>query len=104
MNEFPPVVYVDIYKGRRRFRQAWRWRALNAGNREVMASGEAYANEADAWAAVLQLFADVTVDVGLLKQAGMTVGGEPVWVPSNVYARQSEVGNRVLRLHPAVQQ
>lgn len=55
-----PVVIVEIYQGRKRFRQAWRWRARNKANGEVMASGEAYTNEADCYNAVVELFGDST--------------------------------------------
>lgn len=72
-----PVVYIDIYQGRKLLRQAWRWRALNASNHRVMgASGEAYTNKADCELAVQQLF-----------------GGH-----TNVYLRETEQGNQVLRM------
>lgn len=81
--EFPPVVYVDlIYSDnpephRMRTWQPWRWRALNAGNHEVLAvSSEAYTNESDCRAAITQLFGSDT----------------------NVYLRASEQGNAVLRM------
>jgi uncharacterized protein YegP (UPF0339 family) len=82
MSEFAPVVYVDVYETRppryrgKARRQPWRWNARNANNNEIMASGEAYTNEADALAAVEQLFGSGT----------------------NVYLRQHERGNQVLRM------
>lgn len=81
MSEFPPVVFIDVYKtspprfrGKTR-RQPWRWRALSAGNFKVLASGEAYTNEADAVAAVRLLFGD----------------------RSTAFLRQAETGNLLLR-------
>lgn len=81
MNEFPPVIFVDVfktkpprYRGKAR-RQPWRWRALSAGNFEILASGEAYEHEADAIAAIKLLFGD----------------------RSTAFVRRSEVGNELLR-------
>jgi uncharacterized protein YegP (UPF0339 family) len=71
-----PVVYVDVYKGRKRLRQAWRWRASNAGNGRLMAhSGEAYVNKSDCLTAITQLF-----------------GGS-----TTVYMREAEHGDVVMR-------
>lgn len=81
MSEFPPVVFVDIFKTNppryrsKARRQPWRWNALSAGNFEILASGEAYTNRSDALAAIQLLFG-----------AG-----------SNVYLRQAELGNVLLR-------
>lgn len=77
----PPLVYVDLYEGRiRKFfqrAQRWRWRALNAGNRRVLAvSSEAYFNQQDAIDTIEQLFGPGTT----------------------VYLRQAEHGNQLLRL------
>jgi uncharacterized protein YegP (UPF0339 family) len=72
-----PVIWVDVYQGRKRLRQAWRWRAINSGNGRVMAnSGEAYTNLSDCEAAVRQLFGDGTT----------------------VYLRESEHGDVPLRM------
>lgn len=80
--EFPPVVYVDVYRSEitrwRPFRnQLWRWRARNANNWKVMAnSAEAYTNRQDCLDAIAQLFGSGT----------------------NVYLRESEQGNVALRM------
>jgi hypothetical protein len=72
-----PVVYVDVYRSRRPWHgRVWRWRAKNADNREIMASGQAYREQGDAIAAVVQLFGD----------------------GSNVYLRRAEQGNVALRM------
>lgn len=72
-----PVIYVDVYQTKRLLKREWRWRAINAGNRKTMAtSGEGYLNRADCMAAVYQLFGAAT----------------------NVYLRQHELGNVVLRM------
>lgn len=64
MSEFPPVVFIDIYKSKTatllRRPQPWRWRALSEGNRKKLASGEAYTNREDCLAAIRLLFADKT--------------------------------------------
>jgi uncharacterized protein YegP (UPF0339 family) len=75
------LVFVDLYQSRPRKLlgrpQTWRWRALNGNNRRVLAaSSEAYTNQADALAAIQQLFGTA----------------------SNVYLRQHEEGNVELRL------
>jgi len=72
-----PTVFVDIYESKKIWHgRKWRWRAFNEGNREPMASGQAYMAEADAIAAVVQLFGD----------------------GSNVYLRRNEQGNVTLRM------
>lgn len=76
-----PLIYIDLYqsKPRKVFRrpQTWRWRALNAGNSRVLAvSSENYTNRDDAVSAVRQLFGS----------------------GSDVYLRQTETGNVMLRL------
>lgn len=76
-----PLVYIVLYqsKPRKVFRRAqtWRWRALNAGNSRVLAvSSENYTNRDDCVAAVRQLFGS----------------------RSDVYLRQAETGNVMLRL------
>lgn len=67
MAEFPPVIFIDIYKskfaGLLRRPQPWRWRALSEGNRRVLASGEAYTNRYDCLAAIQLLFADNSANV-----------------------------------------
>lgn len=76
------LVYIDLYQtasnvGASGRPQTWRWRAINAGNQFVLAeSSEAYTNEDDCLSAITQLFGRA----------------------SNVYLRQVEQGNRVLRL------
>lgn len=77
----PPLVWIDLYqtKPNRVFRrpQTWRWRALNAGNGRVLGnSADAYTNKADAVSAIQQLFG----------------------TSSNIYLRQTEQGNQVLRM------
>lgn len=80
--EFPPVIYIDVYQTKPRARnagrpQTWRWRALSEGNRKKLASsGEAYINLADCLHAIELLFGN----------------------GSNVYLRQHEQGNRALRM------
>jgi uncharacterized protein YegP (UPF0339 family) len=76
-----PLVFVDLYQSRPRKlfgrAQTWRWKALNGNNFRVLAaSSEAYTNRSDAVDAIEQLF-------------GAT---------SNVYLRQTEHGNQLLRL------
>jgi len=83
----PPLIYVDVYRcapGRRGSRgQRWRWRAINAGNgRKLAAAGEAFTNEQDCIDSVTQLFG----------------------TGSNVYLRQAEHGDQVLRLAAGEQQ
>lgn len=52
-----PDFEVEVYKGSRQGRQAWRWRAVNYGNKRKMASGgEAYTNKSDCLDAVTDLF------------------------------------------------
>jgi uncharacterized protein YegP (UPF0339 family) len=67
MSDFPPVVFIDIYKSRvsswLRRPQPWRWRALSEGNRKVLASGEAYTNRYDCLAVIQLLFADKSANV-----------------------------------------
>lgn len=75
------LIFVDLYQSRPRKllgrAQTWRWRALNGENFRVLAaSSEAYTNEADAIAAIASLFGNA----------------------SNVYLRQHEQGNQLLRL------
>src|SRR5690348_10750930 len=60
-----PLVYVDLYENRSTLKriigrpQTWRWRAINALNRRVLAhSGEAYTNHADCLAAITELFGE----------------------------------------------
>lgn len=82
MSEFPPLVYVDLkqapkrltFKGRQ---QRWYWVALSGDNFRVLArSSERYTNRNDAVKAIHLLFGDHV----------------------NVYLRQSEQGNQVLRM------
>lgn len=76
------TVFVDIYQASKPWRQRkWRWKATNAGNHEIMASGQAYMREGDAIDAVQQLFGDI----------------------SNVYLRREEKGNAVLRYTPEIE-
>lgn len=79
------LVFVDLYQSRPRKllgrAQTWRWRALNGNNRRVLAaSSEAYTNQADALAAITELFGTA----------------------SNVYLRQTEQGDQLLRLADSV--
>ncbi|WP_136246066.1 hypothetical protein [Mycobacterium intracellulare] len=88
--EESPLIYVDLYQQevptattlthivlKRPRPQRWRWRAINGGNGRVLAiSSEAYTNQADALAAVTQLFGS----------------------NSDVYLRSSNQGNQLLRL------
>jgi uncharacterized protein YegP (UPF0339 family) len=71
------TILVDVYQSRSllRRKQTWRWRAV-AGNGEIMASGEAYLHKQDCLDAIQQLFG----------------------TRSNVYLRQKEQGNELLRL------
>jgi hypothetical protein len=74
----PPLTVLSVLRGGRP--QRWRWRALNGNNFRVLAvSSEAYTNYSDAVAAITELFGD----------------------GSEVYLRQAERGNRVLRLPKA---
>jgi uncharacterized protein YegP (UPF0339 family) len=76
------LIYVTVYKStgpRYRTsarRQPWRWRATSGSNHRILASGEGFANEADCVASVQLLFGD----------------------KSNVYLRQAEQGDQVLRM------
>lgn len=80
----PPLVYIDLFQSYKGIRvllgqrpQLWRWRALNGKNFRVLAeSSESYTNFSDALSAIQELF-----------------GGR-----SDVYLRQSETGDQVLRL------
>jgi len=56
-----PPFTVEIYKGRKRLRQAWRWRATAANGNILADSGEAYTNQEDALAAVYLLFGEKVV-------------------------------------------
>lgn len=75
------LVYVDLIRAPALVRllgrqQPWRWRAVNAGNGRVLAvSSERYVNKSDCLAAIQELFGP----------------------DSNVYLRQLEHGNSVLR-------
>jgi hypothetical protein len=82
-DDSPNLIYVTVYKGKPpRYRgmtqrkQQWRWKATSGDNHRVLASGEAYTNAADCLHAVSLLFGE----------------------HSNVYLRQNEVGNQVLRM------
>lgn len=83
MSEFPPVLFIDVYKSKQRTAaklsgrpQTWRWRAISEGNRRKLAtSGEAYINLADCLHAIELLF-------------GTT---------ATVFLRQDEQGNQLLR-------
>ena len=61
-----PMIYVDLYQTPasknplRRRDQRWRWRARNAHNNQILASGEAYTNHGDALHAINQLFGTQT--------------------------------------------
>lgn len=71
------TVFVDVYRSKKPWHgRVWRWRAKNADNREIMASGQAYKHEGDAIAAVQELFGDA----------------------SNAYLRRAEQGNVTLRM------
>ncbi len=47
---------IQIYKGRKRLRQAWRWRAVAANGRVIANGGEAYTNVADIETLLVELF------------------------------------------------
>lgn len=79
------LIFVDIYQGNinpfgrltKKRPQRWRWRAVNGENYHVLAtSSEAYTNEADCIAAIRTLFGS----------------------QSEVYLRQTEQGDQMLRL------
>jgi hypothetical protein len=75
------VIYVDLKRGvpsrLLRRQQPWYWIAKNAMNQKVLCrSSEHYTNQADALAAIGQVFGAETI----------------------VYLRQTEQGNQVLRL------
>jgi hypothetical protein len=75
------VIYVDVKQSRRLWPltrpQRWYWIALNGNNmRRLARSSETYTNRQDALDAVTELF-----------------GTE-----SNVYKREAEMGNQLLRL------
>jgi hypothetical protein len=84
--KFAPVIFVDVYQTVRKAaskndtragEQKWRWRALSEGNRKKLASsGEAFHNLADCLHSIDLLFSD----------------------KSNVYLRQHEQGDQVLRM------
>lgn len=52
------MITVELY----RWRKQWRWRA-RAGNGEIIASGESYANEADARTTIGILFGSCEVEM-----------------------------------------
>lgn len=60
------VLYVDIYKSKRRLTgrqraQPWRWRLKSEGNSKVLAvSSEAYTNREDCLAAIVKVFSGST--------------------------------------------
>jgi hypothetical protein len=72
-----PVIYVDLVKSKVPRKQPWRWVAKSAGNqRKLATSGESYSNRQDALDAATLVFGD----------------------HSNVYLREPEKGNRILRM------
>lgn len=112
MTQLAPVVYVVVYKmhplltvGRP---QQYRWRAVNNNNgRKLAVSGESYTNRADALHAACELFADESVELRLLDQAGypdwfpLPTVPKPagMFQPSNVYLIQDGVsGMQPLRV------
>jgi len=53
--------HIELYQGKKRFRQAWRWRAV-AANGDILAdSSESYTNKADMVKVVEELFPDLSV-------------------------------------------
>lgn len=49
-------INIEIYQGRRRLRQVWRWRAVADNGRIVATSGESYTNHQDVVDALKLLF------------------------------------------------
>lgn len=111
----PPVICIVVKKrnplvtlGRP---QKYRWTAVNWDNKRKLAtSGEAFTNGADALRNAVQLFADESVDLKLLDQAGypswFPLEGTPkpvgMFRPANVYLIQDGVsGMQVLRRNQA---
>jgi hypothetical protein len=76
MSDFPPVIFVDLVKSKLPRRQPYRWVAKSGDNyRKLATSGEWYSNKNDAVSAIHLLFGD----------------------GSNVYLREAEQGNELLR-------
>jgi uncharacterized protein YegP (UPF0339 family) len=53
---------IEIYKGRKQLRQAWRWRAVAPNGRIVATGGEAYVNVGDVLSIVEKLFGKSAAD------------------------------------------
>jgi uncharacterized protein YegP (UPF0339 family) len=56
MTTAPKPAVIEIYKGRKLMRQAWRWRAIAANGEILAVSSEAYTNRGDIRAIVNKLF------------------------------------------------
>lgn len=77
----PHLIWIDLYQSTRRKTlrraQTWRWRAISGRNGRILAnSADAYTNRSDAVSAIQQLFGS----------------------NSDVYQRQAETGDLMLRL------